>query len=125
MKTERIIFGLIFITVLVFLASCTRPSGEFETTFKYADNPAIPVAISATTIDKQTGKVVAKGEFVRVTPEGTTIVKETHYTNYAFIRVPIFTCETEFGANGVKIAEERPKGKRGGYDMYPSWPTRQ
>ncbi len=34
MKTERIIFALIFITVLVFLASCTRPSGEFETTYE-------------------------------------------------------------------------------------------
>jgi|LQYC01.1.fsa_nt_gi hypothetical protein len=125
MKTERIIFALIFITVLVFLASCTRPSGEFETTYEYPDNPAIPVAISATTIDKQTGKVVAKGEFSRVTPEGTTIIKETHYTSYGFIRVPIFSCETEFASNGVKISEQRPKGKRGAYDMYPTWPTRQ
>lgn len=123
MKSGRILLGLIFLTVLVFLVSCTRPSGNFETTYKYPDNPSIPVAISATTIDKATGKVVAKAEFVRVTPQGTTIIRETHYTSYGFIRVPIYTCESEFGSNGVKIGEERGKGKRGAFDMYPTWPT--
>lgn len=120
MKSERTFWGLVFLTL--FLTSCSRPSGEFVTTFEYYENPYIPFAKSAKTVDERTGKLIAKAELVRFSENNTLIVKETHYTYFGPIKIVSFTCESEFGFGGLKISETKIRGRKV-FDVYNTWPT--
>jgi hypothetical protein len=126
MRSQRLFFISTFYMILALLVSCSRsygpediaPSGELKTVFEYPKSVLVPIAVSAKTTDAETGKLVAKAEFIRFSNRGI-VIKETHYGPSGEV---IFTCESEFDTAGHKIKEINPKGRKV-FEVYSFWPT--
>ena len=94
---------------------------DWITRFEYADEDLKQsgIASEAMTVDPDTYKILATGQFLKKDTEGIWIT-ETHYRD----EKPIFQARSRFSSFlGIKNQEEVIEGEKE-QDFYPFWPVR-